>query len=250
MYLQAAGLIKIFNDTLETDPHGRGLTVRLIQAAVVRGYKKAQNHVIEQINQGRPSGNKVRHGAHALTTVAILEAGGPKGSRTPGEHEFTTPGLYTCPDVELSPLSYATRARIVMHHDLDMPKNREYWSQPCAQFVFRSDELLEGQNTKKVKSFGTDHQWIYLEDHHVNWTELQVWIGVPLFEKAEVGLFACAPSVDGSRRCARLLKTGVWNPAGLNYTKYKGNTSSSIVEDPFPVISASESSANSLPEGW
>ncbi|MFM7979001.1 MAG: hypothetical protein ACKPKO_06755, partial [Candidatus Fonsibacter sp.] len=37
MYLQAAGLIKILNDTLEADPYGRGYTVRLIQAAMVRG---------------------------------------------------------------------------------------------------------------------------------------------------------------------------------------------------------------------
>ena len=59
MYLQTAGLIKIFNDTLEADPHGRGFTVRLIQAAVVRGYKKAQNHVVEQLNRGKASGNKV-----------------------------------------------------------------------------------------------------------------------------------------------------------------------------------------------
>ena len=84
----------------------------------------------------------------------------------------------------------------------------------------------------------------------MNWTELQVWVGVPLHEKAEVGLFACAPCFDGSRRCTRLIKTGVWNPAGLHYTKYKGTTSSSRMEDPFPVISSSESAANSLPEGW
>ncbi|MFM6333047.1 MAG: hypothetical protein ACKPFE_09930, partial [Dolichospermum sp.] len=49
MYLQTEGLINIFKDTLESDPCGRGFTVRLIQAAVVSGYKHAQNHVIEQI---------------------------------------------------------------------------------------------------------------------------------------------------------------------------------------------------------
>ena len=192
----------------------------------------------------------MRHGTHALTTVAILEAGGPKGSRNEGEHEFTTPGLYTCPDGESAPLAYASRARIVMYHDHNMPQNLDYWSQPCTQFVFRGDELLEGLHSKKVKSFGYGHQWIYVEDHHVNWTELQVWIGVPLYEKVEVGLFACAPCFDGSCRCTRLIKTGVWNLAGLSYTKYKVTTSSSKVEDPFPVISASESAANSLPEGW
>ena len=81
----------------------------------------------------------------------------------------------------------------------------------------------------------------------MNWTELRVWIGVPLHEKAEVGLFACAPCFDGSRRCTRLIKTGMWNPAGLSYTKYRGTPSSSKVDDHFPVISASESSANSRP---
>jgi len=140
MYLQTAGLIKIFNDTLEADPYGRGHTVRLIQAAVVRGYKRAQNHVIEQITSGKTSGNKVRHGTHAFTVAAILEAGGPKGSRKAGKHEFTYPGLYTCPDGELSPLLYATRAMIITSHDLDGPV-QDYWSQPCAQFVFRVTSL-------------------------------------------------------------------------------------------------------------
>ena len=250
MYLQAAGLIRIYNDVMEADPHQRGYTVRLIQAAVVRGYKKAQNHVIERINEGKVSGFKVRHGTHALTAAAILEAGGPKGSRNADEHEFTTPGLYTCPDGELSPLSYATHARIVMYHEHHMPQNLDLWAQPCAQFVFRGDELLEGARTKKVKSFGTDQQWIYLEDHHVNWTELQVWIGVPLHQRAEIGLFTCAPCFDGSRRCTRLIKTGAWNAEGLKYTKYKGTTSSSKMADPFPVISSSMSPANTLPEGW
>ena len=137
-----------------------------------------------------------------------------------------------------------------MYHDRNMPQNLDYWSQPCAQFVFRGDELLEGLRSKKVKSFGYDHQWICVEDHSVNWTEFQVWIGVPLPEKAEVGLFACAPCFDGSRRCTRLIKAGMWNPAGLSYTKYSGTTSSSKVDDHFPVVSTSESAANSLPEGW
>ncbi|MFM7978386.1 MAG: hypothetical protein ACKPKO_03640 [Candidatus Fonsibacter sp.] len=98
MYLQAAGIIKVYNDTMEADPYGRGFTVRLIQAAVVRGYKRAQNNVIERIRTGRVSGNKVRHGTLAFTVAAILEAGGPKGSRKAGAHEFSDSGLYTCPD--------------------------------------------------------------------------------------------------------------------------------------------------------
>ena len=84
----------------------------------------------------------------------------------------------------------------------------------------------------------------------MNWTELQVWIGVPLHEKGEVGLFACAPCFDGSRRCTRLFRVGEWNAAGVQYTKFKGTTSSSRLADPFPVMSASRSPANACPEGW
>ncbi|MFM7987013.1 MAG: hypothetical protein ACKPKO_47635, partial [Candidatus Fonsibacter sp.] len=83
--------------------------MRLIQAAVVRGYKHAPDNENEQISTGRVSGNKVRHGTHAFTVVAILEAGGPKGSRNAGEHEFSDLCLYTCSDGELSPLGYGTR---------------------------------------------------------------------------------------------------------------------------------------------
>ena len=154
MDLQAPGYIRIVNDSIENDPHGRGYPVRLIQAAVIRGYKKARNNVVESITYGQVTGRKVRHGTHAFTVAAILEAGGPKGSRNPDEHEFTTPGLYTCPDGELSPLSYATRARIVMHHDLHSTENLDIWSKPCAQFVFRGDELEDGARDKRVKSLG------------------------------------------------------------------------------------------------
>ena len=109
---------------------------------------------------------------------------------------------------------------------------------------------MDGDRNKKVKSFGEDSQWIYREDHRVNWTELQVWIGVPLFHKDHVGLFACAPCFDGSRRCTRLFRVGEWNVGGVQYTKFKGTTSSAKLEDPFPVVSASPSPANTRPEGW
>ena len=107
--------------------------------------------MVESLTNGQVTGLKVRHGTHAFTVAAILEAGGPKGSRNPDEHEFTTPGLYTCPDGELSPLGYATRAGIVMYHDLDTKENLDFWQQPCAQFVFRGDDLKGGAREKKVK---------------------------------------------------------------------------------------------------
>ena len=243
-----AGLIKIFSDTLQDDPFGRKGSVRLIQAALVRGYKRAQNYVIENKNSGRTSGHYVRHGTHPMSLAAILEAGGPKGSRKSGEHEFTTPGLYTCPDSAVSPFEYATRARIIMDHDCVNYEYGDFTKQPCTQFVFRGEELVDGQLTKKVKSFGADHQWIYKEDYHVNWTELQVWIGIPVFTQVEAGIYCCAPCFDGARRCTRLRRAEKWNPAGLSSTKYKDVSPTATT--PFPVISSEASAATMPPEGW
>ena len=111
MFLQAAGLIKIFDDTMQEDPYKReGVKVRLIQCAVARGYEKAERMVKTNKVCGETTDLCVLHGTHALTVAVVLEAGGPKGSRTDGEHEFTTLGLYTCPDGEFSLFSYATRA--------------------------------------------------------------------------------------------------------------------------------------------
>ena len=119
---------------------------------------------------------------------------------------------------------------------------------PCTQFVFCGEELVDGQLTKKVKSFGCDHQWIYREDHHVNWTELQIWIGIAASTQIEAGVYACAPCFDGARRCTRLRKTDKWNPAGLSSTKYADVAPTS--ETPFPVISSDESAATFPSEGW
>ena len=98
------------------------------------------------------------HGTHAFSVDAVLEAGGPKGSRKEGEHEFTTLGLYTCPDGELSPFSYAARARIGMAHSEQNATNCGIGSMPWTQFIFRSDESVEGAAANNIKSFGYDHQ--------------------------------------------------------------------------------------------
>ena len=109
-----------------------------------------------------------------MSLAAILEAGGPKGSRKSGEHEFTTPGLYTCPDGEVAPFDYATRARLIMDHDYVTPEYGCLTTLPCTQFVFRGEETVEGAATKKVRTLSEDHQFIYENDDHVAWTELQV----------------------------------------------------------------------------
>jgi hypothetical protein len=51
------------------------------------------------------------------------------------------------------------------------------YSKPCTQFVFRGEETVEGDATKKVRTLSEDHQYIYENDDHVAWTDLQVWIG-------------------------------------------------------------------------
>jgi 2-methylcitrate dehydratase PrpD len=79
----------VFNDSIEADPFGRTGSVRLIQCAVVRGYKRANYAVTQGQLSGKMAGRMVRHGTHALSLAAILEAGGPKGSRQAGEHEYT-----------------------------------------------------------------------------------------------------------------------------------------------------------------
>ena len=78
-----------------------------MQCAVVRGYKKAQQAILDQVTSGEIAGRSVRHGTHALWVASALEAGGPKGSTIAKEHEFTIPVLYTCPNGELSPSAMA-----------------------------------------------------------------------------------------------------------------------------------------------
>ena len=70
---------------------------------MVRGYEKAERLVKENKICGEATDLCVLHGTHAVSVAAVLEAGGPKGSRVEGEHEFSTPGLYTCLDGELIP---------------------------------------------------------------------------------------------------------------------------------------------------
>ena len=70
------------------------------------------------------------------------------------EHEFTTLGLYTCPESELAPFRYATRARIVMEHAENFDDNNHLIAMPATQFIFRGEELVDGFAQRKVQSFG------------------------------------------------------------------------------------------------
>ena len=153
LFLQSAGLIKIFSDSIESDTHDRPFECRLIQCALVRGYMKAQQAILHRLVTGKVIGRSARHGTHALSVASALEAAGPKGSTIAKEHEFSIPGLYTCPDGELAPLSCGTRARIVMQHSEEFDDNCVLTATPATQFLFRGEETAEGQAQLKVKSF-------------------------------------------------------------------------------------------------
>ena len=209
MYLEPSSIWSICNgpgsSELSVTPLSRirpfrGLLCASSSAQLSVDNKLIKKYQAEQNISGDVTGLMVRHGTHILGLAAILEAGGPKGSTVAGEHEFTIPGLYTCPDSMLSPFNYGTRARIVMHHADPFGNNQCPTELPWTQFIFRGEETVEGAKARHIKSFGMDQQYIYLENHHVLWTGLQVWIGYPMRERSEVGVFAVAPCFDGSRR--------------------------------------------------
>jgi hypothetical protein len=99
---------------------------------------------------------------------------------------------------------------------------------------------VEGAATKKVKSCGEYHQHIYLEDDHVIWKELQVWIGVPIFEASEAACFQTAACFDGARRCTRLLPVSARNEEGLKWTRFKDASRASAAMSDLPVVEASK----------
>ena len=63
------------------------------------------------------------------------------------------------------------------------------------------------------------------------WTELQVWIGYPMRERSEVGVFAVAPCFDGSRRCTRVITVGERERAGLSWTQFEKRPDGKYPED-------------------
>ena len=104
------------------------------------------------------TGRQVRHGTHPMCEAATLEAGGPKPSCT-AVHEFTWQGVYTCEESELTQLWHGTRARIqtaIKQYD-----DTQYSLWPTCQFVFRGAETKHGYNSRRDRTHGTDHQWIY-----------------------------------------------------------------------------------------
>ncbi len=87
-----------------------------------------------------------------------------------------------------------------MDHSERHATNCDIGWMPVTQFMCRGDETVEGAATKQVKSFGYDHQRIYMKDEHVIWKALQVCIGIPIFESVEVASFQTAACFDGARR--------------------------------------------------
>ena len=139
-----------------------------------------------------------------MCVAAILESGGPLPSANAAVHEFTTPGVYTCEESELSPLWHATRARLQTATRRYGPAQYSDW--PMCQFVFRGAETVAGFRTRKVRPYGGDYQWIYDTPNSVAWYELQVWVGVAPTQQGERhGLYDISPVMQDSRRTTRLI---------------------------------------------
>ena len=112
-----------------------------------------------------------------MSVASVLEAGGLKGSREAGVHEFTTPGL-DCLDGELSLCSFATRGRISLSMTERDPQDDDLWPIPSTQLVVRGEETVLGSRHVVKTKFGQDVQRIYSCDDNVAWMELQVWVGI------------------------------------------------------------------------
>ena len=121
-----------------------------------------------------------------------------------------------------------------------IPTNCDVGWMPLTQFIVRGDETVEGAATKKERSCGEYHQHICLKDEHVIWKELQVWIGVPIFEASEAACFQTAACFDGARRCTRLLPVSARNEEGLKWTRFKDASRAPEAMSDLPVVEASK----------
>ena len=142
-----------------------------------------------------------------MCVAAILENGGPKGSRE-GGHEFWTPGVYTCIASETTPYMYASRAYIGLPGD-DTEKFTPWDAaeKPYSLFVFCGCETEEGKEFMKTRKTGSEMQRIYKEDYLVFWKELRVWIGCPVTEKSPFSHYHSVEHyIPGDRRSTRLIK--------------------------------------------
>ena len=98
--------------------------------------------------------------------------------------------------------------------------------------ICRGEETVEGAARPATKKFGTEQQYIYPEDHHVIWTELEVCIGYPMpLERSEIGVFSVAPCFDGSRRCTRVIPFGQRCGTGLDWTKFPKTPEGKVPRD-------------------
>ena len=61
----------------------------------------------------------------------------------------------------MSALDYGIRARLIMDLSEAYEDDVCPYSKPCTQFVFRGEETVEGDATKKVRTLSEDHQFIY-----------------------------------------------------------------------------------------
>ena len=142
-----------------------------------------------------------------MTVAPILEAGELKGSRGEGQ-EYTTPGVDGCPEGQHTPFDYGCRAYTTDPNG-DQRAEVDKWATPFTQFIFRGEETVAGRRHNITggklaeKSMGSDQQRIY-DEEMVNWTEMDVYVGIPIRTNSYYSVMMHAPYDDGTRQCTRL----------------------------------------------
>ena len=115
--------------------------------------------------------------------------------------------MYCCPDGQPSVYAYGRRTYIKAPEDNDAQPHP--YTAPFVQFIFRGEETVDGMTHRDSggkntsKSFGDDTQCID-DEHHVSWTEMTVYIGIPNRTASHYSVMHHAPYADGTRRCRRL----------------------------------------------
>ena len=169
--LQVAGLIRIFENVVTADPPGRGGSVRLARAAIVRSVEHRRKLVVE--GSVATTGKTIRHGTHSMALPECLEAGRISASSIIGFRGFTAPGVYGCYEFELTVCLYATLFHVTAFNETQCEDGpAAWWQYQCAQVFLRGEKTVEGARQQTTRSMGEDVQQIYPDHKDVTWSAL------------------------------------------------------------------------------
>ena len=189
---------------------------RVVRSAAVEA--KETERLKRQNLSLRYSGRLVLHGSHVLSVPGVLEVGGPKGSRMPGQ-EFTIVGVYCCPAHETGPFQHATRAYLRTRTDSAEYDETPAWM-ACTQFLFRGHETAEGAkpDSHVDRSYGGSTQRTYHWDDAVIWKDMIVHIGSRPPTRTQAATFI-VPTLNRDKRRAstRVYRAGETCPNNDRY---------------------------------